>query len=374
MPFDQIWEKTMQPGFLLKVMTTAVLALVIAHRATLACTAIILHSEDGATIPARTMEFGIDLNSDIVAVPAGTKFKTLMINPDKNGFSYEAKYGFVGANGFGLPVIVDGMNTQGLYFGSLYFTGAVALSELTDENQSRAVSAEEIGNWILSQFATVEEVREALPSVAVVGTFIEAIGGTAPVHFTVVDENGGAIVIEYTKSGLHIYDNTVNAMTNNPPFDWHLTNLRNYIGLSVENRSEITVGSQTLKPFGQGTGLAGLPGDFTSPSRFARAVAFANATPPAKDAQDGVFKAFHILNAFDIPKGAIREKAEAGEVMDYTVWTSVADTRNRVYYYKSYLGQVVESVDVRKAVENLEETKTVGMNNDFTPRDRTSDF
>ena len=347
----------------------------LAGQSALACTGIVLHADDGTTVAARTMEFGLDLESDLVAVPAGTEFTTLALNPDESGFTYTTKYGFGGANAFSERIIIDGLNTEGLYFGVFYFAGAVKLEELTLDNQDYAISSEELGNWVLGQFATVEEVRAAIPHVAVVGTDIEQIGGPAPVHYAVTDATGDAVVIEYTSAGLRIHDNTVNAVTNNPPYDWHLTNLQNYIGLGMDAKDQITVGSQVLKPFGQGTGMAGLPGDFTSPSRFVRATAFANSTLPAETAGDAIFEAFHILNNFDIPKGSIREDLKDNGVMtEYTLWTSASDTQNLVYYFKTYEGQDIESIDIVKVLDGLEKPKTLKMDKTFVIRDRTADF
>ena len=87
---------------------------------TLACTGIILKSLDGVTIPARTMEFSFDIRSNIVIVPAGTKITTLSLDDNNEGFTYEAKYGFAGANCLEKPIIVDGVNEKGLYFGAFY--------------------------------------------------------------------------------------------------------------------------------------------------------------------------------------------------------------------------------------------------------------
>ena len=41
-----------------------------------ACTAFELTAKDGGTVYARTMEFGFDVKSDIVVVPAGTEIQT----------------------------------------------------------------------------------------------------------------------------------------------------------------------------------------------------------------------------------------------------------------------------------------------------------
>jgi choloylglycine hydrolase len=340
----------------------------------LACTGIVLRAEDGTAVFARTMEFGFDIKSNIYAVPAGTAIETLALNSEETGFTFKAKYGFLGANALDMPIVVDGMNTEGLHFAAFYFAGDAVVGKLTDQNRSRAVSSDEMGNWVLGNFATVAEVRAALPTIEVVGTYIEEIKSFAPFHYAVTDASGASIVIEYTAKGLAVYDNTVNAITNNPTYDWHLTNLRNYIGLRMENRQAITVARETLRPFGQGTGMVGLPGDFSSPSRFVRAVAFANSALPSKDGDEAIFQAFHILNAFDIPKGAIRETDGDTVHTDYTVWTSAADTRKAIYYYKTYLTQSVERVDVRAALARLKAPATLKMETGFSVRNRTEDF
>ena len=338
----------------------------------LACTGIILRSLDGVTVPARTMEFSFDIQSNIVIVPAGTKITTLALDDRNDGFTYQAKYGFAGANCLEKPIVLDGVNEKGLYFGAFYFAGPAKFETANAENRDRAISSEELGNWILSQFSSVEEIRAALPNQVIVGSYIEEIKGVAPFHYAVSDSTGASVVIEYSKSGLAFFDNTVNVVTNNPSYDWHETNLRNYVGMSPVNRNEVTVGRQKIRPFGQGTGMFGLPGDHSSPSRFVRAAAYANTSLPAANATDTVFNAFHILNAFDIPKGSIRESSAESRT-DYTIWTSAVDTRNAVYYYKTYQSQAIECVNVRKALDGLKTPQVIKMESGFTVRDRTGE-
>ncbi|NGP53131.1 choloylglycine hydrolase family protein [Thioalkalivibrio sp. XN8] len=340
----------------------------------LACTGIILRAEDGAIVPARTLEFSFDIQSNIYAVPAGTEIETLALDADESGFTFTAKYGFLGANAFEFPVVFDGINTEGLYFGAFYFATEAVFGEVSDDNRDRAVSSDELGNWVLGQFTTVEEVRAALPKIEVVGTYVDVIDGFAPFHYLVADASGAAIVIEYTAAGLTIHDNPVNAITNDPTFDWHLTNLSNYIGLQAENRETITVGDLTLATFGQGSGMIGLPGDFSSPARFVRAVAFANTALPSATGDEAVFQAFHILNAFDIPKGAVRETGATEMHTDYTVWSSASDTASRSYYFKTYKTQAIEKIDVRAALDGLHAPAVLTMESGFVVRDRTKDF
>ncbi|WP_157973646.1 linear amide C-N hydrolase [Tropicimonas sp. IMCC34043] len=352
-----------RPTTTLPLAGMASFALALTAMPSLACTGIILTSGDAGVVPARTLEFGFDMDSDVIAVPAGTKITTLALNPDLSGFTYTTKYGFVGLNALNKPVTLDGMNEKGLYFGSFYLPGEAVFGTATPENADHVISSEEVGNWILGNFSSVEELRAALPGLEVVGTNIPQIGGVAPLHYSVVDASGAAIVIEYTAAGLRIFDNTVHVITNSPTYDWHMTNLRNYIGLNPDNSAPISVDGQTLAGFGQGTGMFGLPGDFSPPSRFVRATAFVATTDHGKTSDEAVFRAFHILNTFDIPKGSVREAGKDG-TQDFTVWTSAADTKKGVYFFKSYQSQQIESVTVAEALEGLDAVAT-------TPMDRT---
>jgi Linear amide C-N hydrolases, choloylglycine hydrolase family len=83
-------------------------------------------------------------------------------------------------------------------------------------------------------------------------------------------------------------------------------------------------------------GMLGLPGDFTPPSRFVRAVAFSKTALPVEKAKDGVLQAFHLLNQFHVPRGAAAGIEHGKEVADYTLWASAADLKNLRYYFRTY--------------------------------------
>ncbi|MCH2214802.1 MAG: choloylglycine hydrolase family protein [Flavobacteriales bacterium] len=319
-----------------------------------ACTGIIIKTQNGVTIPARTMEFGFDVRSKLLVIPKGTSLTFLSSMDDKEGFKMKTKYGFAGMNAVEKQIVVDGVNEAGLYLGCFYFPGFASYEKLTPENQSKAISSEEMGNYVLGNFATVEEVIEGLRNITVVGSFITDIQGEAPFHYAITDATGRSIVVEYSQNGLEIFENSVRAVCNSPSYDWHLTNLRNFVNLTPNNRHGVTLNGDRFTGLGEGTGMLGLPGDYTSSSRFVRAAAFANTALPSKNEEEGVFRAFHTLNAFDIPKGAIREKTENQMFTDYTVWTSAVDTKNKIYYYKTYKNQAVRQLNL---LEILEATK-----------------
>jgi choloylglycine hydrolase len=129
-----------------------------------------------------------------------------------------------------------------------------------------------------------------------------------------------------------------------------LTNLANYINLSVKDVDSAKMGPVTLLAFGSGSGLLGLPGDFTPPSRFVRAVAFSQAAAPNATADDAVLAAFHILNQFDIPKGSVVNAAVGAPADEITEWTSVADLKNLRWYFRTHQDQSIRMVDLKEAV------------------------
>jgi len=191
------------------------------HQIGIACTGIIIKTQDGVTIAARTMEFGFDVRSKLLVIPKGTNLTFLSSVNDKEGLNIKAKYGFAGMNAVEKNIVLDGVNEAGLYLGCFYFSGFAQYEKLTKKNQSKAVSSEELGNFVLGSFANIEEMLKGLKNITVVGSFIEDIQGEAPFHYAVTDATGRSVVLEYTKDGLHIYENTVKTICNNPTYDWH---------------------------------------------------------------------------------------------------------------------------------------------------------
>ena len=311
-----------------------------------ACTGISLKAGDGTAIRGRTLEFGFPMRSKVLVVPAGKEMSGTLPDGGK-GLTYTSRYAFVGANALGLPVILDGINDQGLSVGLFYFPGYAKYTDVTDENKNHALAPQEFGVWALANFATVDEVREAVKNIVLVPTPAPGLGSpqgiVAGAHFFIQDKSGKSIVVEPVDGTLKVHDAPLGVMTNAPTYDWHMTNLTNYINLSVKDVDQAKVGTVTIPAFGSGAGLLGLPGDFTPPSRFVRAVVYSQSAAPNKTADDAVLSAFHILNQFDIPKGAAREheKDEHGNVLaDYTIWTAASDLKVKRYYFRTYENSV----------------------------------
>src|SRR5881394_848050 len=324
-----------------------------------ACTGIRLTAQDGTVVHARTMEFAIDIHSDVIMVPRG--YERVGTTPDgKEGLKWKAKYASTGANGVELPVLFDGLNEKGLAAGTFYFPTSAGYMPYTAADAGKTIAQWEVGSWILENFASVEEVKANIGNVVVFGGW-----GFAPeAHYIVHDAAGKSIVIEYVGGKLNVHDNPLGVLTNSPSFDWHMNNLRNYVNFSMTNVPPVQLGSIKLLPFGQGSGMLGLPGDFTPPSRFVRAVAFSHSVFKPKTGDDAVLEAFHILNQFDIPKGAAREheKDEHGNVLaDYTIWTSASDLKTKRFYFRTYENSQIRVVDLMKMNLDAKEIVTISM-------------
>ncbi len=340
-----------------------------------ACTGILLKNADGTIVHGRTVEFGMPLEMDIVVVPRGFDF--VGQTPLGVGKSWTAKYAAAGGILFGNLAIMDGLNEKGLAVGAFFFPTFAEYADTTPANQAKSMSAADFSNWILTQFATVDEVRNAIEAgeAVVAPTLLPGWPPQPqPFHWIVYDKSGKSLVIEPLKGKLVLSDNPLGVLTNSPNFEWHMTNLRNYVSLSPRDVPAVTLDKQTFAPFGMGAGLYGLPGDFTPPSRFVRATVFSATAVPAANAADGILKGFHILNNFDIPIGSARENADGKAYYDMTMLTSMRDPQNLRFYYRTYDDQTIRMVDLTKFDLDAKEIKKLSTKSDQPVVDMSGKF
>ena len=347
-------------GICLTVVVATLWSVAASNQPGVACTGIRIKPEDGSVIAARTLEFAADLQSNVIVIPRATKFVGTAPG-DKPGLRWKSKYGIVGANAFGLPTIVDGLNESGLGIGLFYFPGYAKYQEVKEEDVGKAIAPWEIAAYLLGTCANVKEAVESLQNIHVGEVVQKDMGVVPPCHYIVNDAGGRCVVLEYVAGKLTIHDNPLGVITNSPTFDWHITNLRNYVNLTVNNVPPVAIAEIKVPGFGQGSGMLGLPGDFTPPSRFVRAVAFSQSALPVATAHDGVLQAFHILNQFDIPKGAARGMDNGKAVADYTLWTSVSDLKNLRYHFRTFDNSRIRMIDLKKMDLDAKEIKTISM-------------
>jgi choloylglycine hydrolase len=308
------------------------------------CTDFLLQAadKDNSVVVGRSMEFGEDLGSQILVGGRGTKKHGAAPDSPLGGLSWTAKYGYVGLNVGGLGpefkhLICDGMNEMGLSIGALWLPGFTEYSPAVT-NKAQALDVTHFTNWVLGNFATVAEVKTGLTGVQIWGGPLAR--AKIPLHFSIHDASGESAVLEFlagnTQGQWQV--NTVGVLTNAPPFAWQLTNIRNYVGLSSVDAQPITIGGNSYPPPGHGSGMRGVPGDSTPPSRFIRLLFQKQfATQPANNT-DAISQALHLLNTVDIPLGTSAAQQEQNPSKgndDYTQWVVVKALTARTFSYRT---------------------------------------
>ncbi len=314
-----------------------------------ACTDFRLTAKDGTFLVARSMEFALDLHSNLRSSPRGRSFQTLAPDGKSNGLSWKAKYGYVFLDALNYDAAIDGMNEKGLSFEALYLPVFAQYQTVPPGQNLQALPYIQIGDWILGNFKTVDEVRTALANVYVFETKIPNFKDMVfPLHFGVTDASGQSLIIEYVSGKLHVYDNKIGVMTNSPTYDWHLTNLNNYVHLRPINPSPVMADGVQFAATGQGFGMIGLPGDISPPSRFVKMAILTNVVLPAKDAAEVLNLAQHVMNNVDIPLGLAREPESGKFTNELTQWTVFKDLTHQLFYYRTYTSITLRSVSLAK--------------------------
>lgn len=311
-----------------------------------ACTGISLFSKDASFISGRTIEWGgSELPSFYVVSPRGQEF--IGLTPaGEHGLSYKSQYGWVGLAVVRKEFVAEGINEAGLSCGLFYFPGYGEYAHYDPSLDKSTLADMQLVSWMLSCFKSVDEVKSAINSIHIVSVVPEQ--GSATIHWRLSDASGKQVVIEIINGGeIHFYDNTVGVITNAPGFQWHLTNLNNYVNLFPGSAPSIKLSGKILSPLGAGSGMLGIPGDFTPPSRFVR-IAFYRATAPQlKTGFETVIQCFHLLNNFDIPIGIEHPEGEIVDIPSATQWTSVINISERKIYYRTAYNATIRCIDLR---------------------------
>lgn len=317
-----------------------------------ACTGLRLMAEDGGVVYGRSMEWGsFDLNSRVAIIPRGYSFRGL--TPDGyNGKKWKAKYGVLGLDMLEKDLIADGMNEKGLAAGLFYHSGFAEYVAYEKDQADITITAVDVASYILTQFASIEEVRQGMQNVHVVAVVEEALGIPVQAHWMVTDASGKSIAIEYLDGRLRVFDSPLGVITNAPAHDWHMTNLRNYLNLSAVALPTKDIESMDFSPIGAGSGMIGLPGDFTPPSRFVRAVAWSQTARPVPNSAEAVYELFRILDNFNLPLGAAEgsdsEDVDLEGMRSSTIWTTAWDLPRKTLYFHTQHNRRVRMVDLNR--------------------------
>lgn len=244
------------------------------------------------------------------------------------------------------PLYYDAVNEKGLAMAGLNFVGNAHYGETADNNDN--IAQFEFIQWVLSQCASVNEARELLSRINIVGTQFSENLPSAQLHWIIADRNA-AITVEAVLGGIKIYDNPVGVLTNNPPFDEQMLNLSNYMNLSSKPAENRFSKQLSLNAYSRGMGALGLPGDLSSQSRFVRA-SFVKMNSVSGDSEnESVSQFFHILGSVDQQRGCCEIRENEYEI---TIYTSCCNADKGIYYYTTYNNHRINGVDMFR--ENLD--------------------
>ena len=309
-----------------------------------ACTGIALTARDGSRVVARTVEWAATpMECGYVVAPRGHEHQSY--TPEGlNGLKYKGIYGYVGIYTEYEPFVVEGVNETGLSAGLFFFPNYGEYAPYNKAAASKTLCDMQFVSWVLSQFSTIDQLKDAIDDVDLV-TLDNKIGA---VHWRICEPGGRMVVLEIVKGVPHFYENTLGVLTNAPGFMWHMTNLNNYVNLQPGSAPDNTIKQGiTLQPLGHGSGMLGLPGDFTSPSRFVRATFFQTTAPVWETGFETVVQAFHILNNFDIPIGSQHARADIPKGLpSATQFTSATDQTAMKFYYRTAWNSNIRCIDL----------------------------
>ncbi len=287
----------------------------------------------------RTLDYDFTFDNQIIILPRNYSLNFT------NSLSVKNHSAIIG-NGViidGYPLLFEGANESGLCVAALNFSGNTVYDK-PQENKANIASFEFI-TYILSTCISVSGAHTKLLNANITDVAFSEKTPTSPLHFMIADKKD-CITVESTKDGLKIYQNPVGVLTNDPTFDMQLFSLNYYTNLSVYNPQNKVFDGFEAKSFSRGMGAMGLPGDFSSNSRFIRTAFIKN---HLSFKEDNVGQFFGALGSVAIPSGIVI--TENGKEQE-TQYICCIDADRLVYYYVTKENHQISSVSLQN--ENLD--------------------
>ena len=290
----------------------------------------------------RTLDYEVSYGEEVVVTPRNFPFHFRHMG------SLPSHYAIIGmatvAGGY--PLYYDATNEKGLSIAGLNFPGNADHKPLAEGKDN--VATFELIPWLLGQCATVEEAKDYLTRMNLADTPFSPQFPVSPLHWIIADRDC-AITVESVREGIRIYDNPVGILTNNPPFDYQMTNLTNYMSLSTEPPENHFSDQLNLTPYSRGMGMLGMPGDLSSASRFVRAAFTKLHSISGTSESESISQFFHILGSVAQQRGCVHMGEGKYEI---TIYTSCCNTDRGIYYYTTYENSQITGVDMHR--ENLD--------------------
>ncbi|MBO5358857.1 MAG: choloylglycine hydrolase [Clostridia bacterium] len=270
----------------------------------------------------RNLDLEHGYNERVIITPKNYEFKMRCTE------DFAPRFAIIGmaAEVKGYPLYFDGMNEKGLCMAGLNFPNNAIYHPL--DNSKINVTPFEFIPYILGKCQTVTEALERLFNINLVNISFSSELPLSPLHW-IISDSKQSVTVESVKQGIRFYKNTVGVLTNNPPFLKQLEGLEGYEKLFKPQIPK----NNGSDEYSLGLDGVGIPGDFSSASRFVRAAFIKHRSPKNLVPSEAVNQLFHILTSVAMPKGCVL--TPNGEC-EYTRYTSCCDCKNRDYYFNTY--------------------------------------
>lgn len=241
------------------------------------------------------------------------------------------------------PLYFEATNEKGLSLAGLNFPGNAVYFDKAEGKDN--LTPYELIPWILGKFDRVQSAKACLERLNLWNEPFSERFPLSPLHWILSDKEA-SLTIESTAKGLSVQENPVGVLTNNPPFDFHMHNLANYMNLTSAGPTNRFSAAIDLKPFSLGMGAIGLPGDPSSPSRFVKAT-FTKLNSLSGDSEsESISQFFHILGSVAQQRGITNVR---GPEYEFTLYSSCCNTDKGIYYYTTYENSQITAVDMHHA-------------------------
>ena len=309
------------------------------------CTAICYRSN--ASYFGRNLDLHCGYGERVVITPRNYEIKMRCMNPIKSHYAMIGMAAVIDD----FPLYYEATNEKGLSVAGLNFPENAAYYPYAAGKDN--VSPFELVPWILAQCACIREVKLLLEKINLVNINFSEQLPLSPLHWMICDKQT-TIVAEPMKDGLKIYDNPFEVLTNNPPFEYHYMNVSNYMGLSTGPAISQFAKKIPMKNCSLGMGALGLPGDYSSASRFIRALFVKEHSVSGHNEKSNVNQFFHILNSVAMPKGCVK----AADGFEYTRYSSCCNADRGIFYYTTYDNFEITSIDIHNVDLNQSQLLT----------------
>jgi choloylglycine hydrolase len=287
-----------------------------------ACTRAVYTGANGSVITARSMDFAVDIPTDLWVMPRGIARSG---ETGSNSLKWTSKYGSVVASGFDIST-TDGVNEAGLNANLLWLVQSEYPEFGPKSKPGLAISL--WAQWALDNFETVAEAVAAMradPFTLVTDDLPSQPGRRTTVHLSLSDATGDSAIIEYVggRPVIH-HSREYRVMTNDPLYEEQLA-LNAY-----------------WKAVG---GTAMLPGSSRAADRFVRASFYLDALPRDLEPDVALASMFGVIRNVSTPYGFVTPQSPNNSS---TIWRAVFDHGRKLYFFDSTFAPSTIWVDLKK--------------------------